>query len=159
MASTYHSLYYHLFFHTKGNRPLIHKSWQDRLHAYMAGCVRKDRGILIAIGGVTDHVHLLVRLAPSHSIADHMRKVKSASSRWVHEELKILDFSWQDGYTALSVNTSRVNIVKQYILTQEEHHRVKSARDELVEFLEANRIIYDKRYLPVQPPHQGGRFK
>ena len=125
----------------------------------MAGCVRKDRGTLIAIGGVADHVHLLVRLTPSHSVADHMRKVKSASSRWVHEELKILDFGWQDGYTALSVNTSRVSIVKQYVLTQEEHHRSKTIRDELIEFLEANRIAYEQRFLPDQPPLQGGRFK
>ena len=148
MGATYHSLYYHIFFHTKQNRPLIRKAWRERLHAYMAGCVRKACGTVVAIGGVDDHVHLLVRLKPSHSIADLMRNVKNASSRWVHETLNDHDFAWQDGYTALSVTTSRVGIVKQYVLEQEMHHRTKSVRDELVQFLEANNIMYENRFLP-----------
>ena len=104
-------------------------------------------GIPELVGGVADHVHLLVGLKATHRLADVMRDLKKSSSTWVREEVGIRDFSWQDGYAAFTVGSSALKGVAGYIQGQEEHHRVKTFREELVEFLERAGIEYDPKYL------------
>lgn len=76
-----------------------------------------------------------------------MRELKKASSFWVAEELGIQGFRWQEGYAAFTVSASSAESVRKYIAGQEEHHRVKTFRDELVEFLRKSGVEYDERYL------------
>ena len=104
-------------------------------------------GIAEGIGGTADHVHLLVGLKATHCLADVLRELKKASSLWVHEELKILGFAWQEGYAAFTVSATSRKQVLSYIANQEDHHRVKSYREELIELLERAGIEYDPRYL------------
>jgi REP element-mobilizing transposase RayT len=92
MPSTHLSLHYHLVFSTKNRLPIIADSWRDRLHAYLGGVVRNAGGVPEAIGGVADHVHLLVGLRATATLADVMRDVKAVSSRWVHEEIGVREF-------------------------------------------------------------------
>ncbi len=99
------------------------------------------------VGGVADHVHLLVSLKATHCLADFMRELKKASSVWVHEELKLNGFAWQEGYAAFTVSASARDAVRDYIARQEEHHRKKTFREELVEMLEKAGVVYDPRYL------------
>ena len=89
MPSTHLSLHYHLVFGTKDHQPLVHKSWRPRLHQYLGGVVATLGGIAEAVGGVSDHVHLLVGLRATHCLADVLREVKSVSSGWVHDELRL----------------------------------------------------------------------
>ncbi|MGE0352280.1 MAG: transposase [Gemmatimonadales bacterium] len=84
----------------------------------------------IAVGGIADHVHLLVRLKPVHRLADVVRDVKASSSLWVHVELGIPGFGWQDGYAVFSVDYRGTPVVERYILNQEQHHRVRHYEDE-----------------------------
>ena len=147
MSSTYLSLHYHLVFGTKSREPFIEPGWRARLHDYLGGTTRGLGGFPEGVGGVVDHVHLLVGLKATHCLADVMRELKKASSVWVHEQVGMPAFAWQEGYAAFTVSATSREAVKHYIANQEEHHRVKSFREELVEMLNKAGVEYDPKYL------------
>jgi putative transposase len=147
MPSTHTGLHYHLIFATRNREPLISEDWRARLHEYLGGAVRGLEGVPQGIGGVADHVHLLVALKPTHCLADFMRDLKRASSAWVTSTLRARSFQWQEGYAAFTVSPSARAVVQEYIANQEEHHRQRSFREELIEFLQKSGIDYDERYL------------
>ena len=147
MPSTFLALHYHLVFSTKDRAPIIESAWRDRLHEYLGGTVNGLGGFCQGVGGVKDHVHLLVGLKATHCLADFMRELKKASSIWVHDEIDDRRFAWQEGYGAFTVSPTARTGVKQYIANQEEHHRVKSFREELEEFLIQAGVPYEDRYL------------
>lgn len=147
MASTYLSLHYHIVFSTKNRAPIIDAQWRLRLYDYLGGIVRKSGGYPIRLGGVDDHVHLLVSLKATHTLADLMRELKKSSSVWVHETIGKKQFSWQEGYAAFTVSASALDAVGKYIDNQEHHHHAKSFREELVEMLEKAGIDYKPEYL------------
>src|SRR5262249_6496287 len=90
--------------------------------------------------------HLLVGLKATHCLADIMRELKKAASAWVHEKIGLQTFSWQEGYAAFTISAPARLAVQQYIVNQEEHHRVRSSRDELLEMLAKAEIEYDSQY-------------
>jgi REP element-mobilizing transposase RayT len=147
MSSTHLSLHYHVVFGTKHQRPFIAAEWRLRLHAFLGGAVRTLDIVPETIGGVADHVHLLLGLKATHTLADVMRDLKRASSAWVHETMGERDFQWQDGYGAFTVSVSMLETVRHYIANQEEHHRKKTFQEEYVELLKRNGVAYDERYL------------
>jgi putative transposase len=104
-------------------------------------------GFSQGVGGVADHVHLLVGLKATHCLADFMRELKKASSVWVHEQIGEPGFAWQEGYAAFTVSPTARGAVREYIANQESHHRARSYQEELVEMLERAGIEYDPRYL------------
>ncbi len=148
MASTYLSLHYHIVFGTKERVPLIHDSWRPRLHEYLGGTILGLGGAPEAIGGTADHVHLLVGMKSTHCLADFVRELKKASTVWVHAHIPNGGkFSWQTGYAAFSVSATSRRAVREYIGNQEEHHRVRSFREEWVTMLEKAGISYDPRFI------------
>jgi REP element-mobilizing transposase RayT len=147
MSSTYLSLHYHLVFSTKDRTPSIADAWRDRLHEYLGGTIRELGGFPQIVGGVADHVHLLVGLKSTHTLADVLRELKKSSSQWVHRELGQPAFSWQEGYAAFTVSPTGRDGVRDYIAHQAEHHRRRTFREELVEMLKRAGVEYDPRYL------------
>ena len=147
MSSTYLSLHYHLVFSTKGRQPLIDLAWRARLHEYLGGTIAGLGGFSQGVGGVVDHVHLLVGLKATHCLADVLRELKKASSVWVHEEIGERGFAWQEGYAAFTVSATARAAVREYVANQEEHHRKKTYREELIEMLERAGVEYDPKYL------------
>ncbi|MEX2172468.1 MAG: IS200/IS605 family transposase [Pirellulales bacterium] len=145
--STYLSLHYHLVFSTKSRQTFIKDELATQLHEYLGGTVNGLGGFSQGIGGVADHVHLLVGLKATHCLADFMRELKKASSIWVHEELRQSEFAWQEGYSAFTVSATARSGVKRYIANQKEHHRHTSFREELVEMLRRAGVDFDPRYL------------
>jgi REP element-mobilizing transposase RayT len=147
MASTHLSLQYHIVFATKDRQRLIETSWRSRLHDYIGGTIRGLDGHCHIVGGVEDHVHVLAGLRATRPLADVVREIKKCSSLWIHEELLVAGFAWQAGYAAFTVGPRDLPSVTRYIASQEEHHRVRSFREELVDFLERAGVEYDPRYL------------
>lgn len=100
------------------------------------------------MGGMPDHVHLLVRWRPDESISDLLREVKSRSSGWIHDTFpEFGSFAWQDGYSAFSVSASQVEAVERYIANQHIHHGGMTYQEEVVALLRKHGIEYDERYL------------
>ena len=146
MPQTCGNVVIHLIFSTKGRRPLITPQTGPDLLAYLGGIVRGTRGTALIINGTADHVHMLVRIRPSQSVAEIARPVKTNSSRWMHERWGT-KFAWQAGYGVFSVSESVVDAITRYIATQEEHHKRHSFQEEFVAFLKKNKVSYDERYI------------
>ncbi|HJS98676.1 MAG TPA: IS200/IS605 family transposase [Terriglobales bacterium] len=148
MSHTYSNLLVHVIFSTQERRPYITSEIQPNLFAYVGGIVRGLRGKALAVGGTTDHLHLLMRLPQDTSVADVVRTVKTNSSRWIHQKWpKRARFSWQTGYASFSVSESSVSAVTRYILEQRKHHQRRSFQEEFLAFLTKNGISYDCRYV------------
>jgi REP element-mobilizing transposase RayT len=146
MSSTYLSLHFHLVFSTKNREPTIRDKWKLRLHEYLGGTIRGLGGFPEGVGGTADHVHLLIGLKATHCLADVLRELKKSSSVWVNEEIGEV-FAWQEGYAAFTVSPTARPAAKKYIANQEEHHRAKSYREELIEMLAIAEVEYDPRFL------------
>ena len=147
MSSTFLSLHYHLVFSTKNREPLIDAAWRSRLHEYLGGTINGLGGFSQGVGGINDHVHLLVGLRATHCLADVLRELKKAGTKWVYEEIGKPSFAWQEGYAAFTVSTPARRAVQTYIAKQEEHHRIKSFREELAQMLERAGVDFDPTYL------------
>ena len=122
-------IYVHVVFSTKHRRTWIGNDIRERLWAYMGGIARKNGVHALAIGGMPDHIHLLIALPSMISIADAVREIKAGSSKWFHENHHRL-FAWQEGFGAFSISASSLDEVIRYIQNQEEHHRKFSFADE-----------------------------
>jgi putative transposase len=148
MASTLTNLLYHIVFSTKHRHPIITKAIRDDLYAYIGGIVRGEGGVLLEIGGMPDHVHLVVRFRSEPSVATMLKKIKSKSSQWLNARPKRPGrFQWQVGYGAFTVSASQLDKVRAYVRNQEQHHRRNSFQDEFREMLVRNGIEYDERYI------------
>ena len=145
---SYVSSYHHCVFSTKERRPLITPALAERLWPFLGGIARQNKMKAIEIGGVEDHVHILLSLAATMSIAKAMQLIKGGSSKWVHEtfpEHRL--FAWQEKYGAFSVSESRVDSVIKYIKGQAEHHKKMTFQEEFMALLKKHRIEFDERYL------------
>ena len=147
MSSTHLSLHYHVVFGTKNHEPTIQRAWRGDLHAYLGGIIRAANGITESVGGVSDYVHLLIGLRATHRLADVLRELKSVSSGWVHEEIGLPAFAWQEGYGGFTVSPSQRGAVRRYIEQQDEHHRTRTFREEYLELLRLSRVEFDERYV------------
>ncbi len=116
MPSTFSCLSYHLVFGTKHRRRLLAASIRPRVFEYLGGVIRSEGGSLTEIGGIEDHVHLLVKLKPTHVLADVVRGLKANSSKWINDEgLTDERFAWQEGYSVFTVGDSQVETVRRSI--------------------------------------------
>ncbi|WP_425618615.1 IS200/IS605 family transposase [Anatilimnocola sp. NA78] len=132
MSHTYTSLLVHVVFSTKDRKQFIDDVLEGRLHAYLGGIADGVKCKALAIGGMADHVHLLISYPPTLAVAVLLRELKANSSKWVHEEFgEKRSFAWQPGYAAFSVSRSVTDAIIEYIRNQKEHHRRRSFREEL----------------------------
>jgi REP element-mobilizing transposase RayT len=134
-------------FSTKDRHPFIAEEWRNRLHEYLGGLIHAGDGVPEAIGGVADHVHLLIGLRATHTLAQFVQDIKQSSSRWIHETIGVKNFGWQPGYAAFTVSVSNCGAVKEYIANQVSHHQTKTFQEEYVAFLQKHRVEYAEKYL------------
>jgi putative transposase len=127
--------YQHIVFSTKLREPIIPKAMQPRLWRYMAGIAKNINAIPMAIGGMEDHVHLLIALPADLSVAKTVNILKSNSSKWMSH-----GFRWQSHYASFSVSASNLARTTEYIENQEAHHRKRDFRAEMVVLLEKHGI-------------------
>ena len=136
----------HVVFSTKDRRPAITPDLREPLYQYAGGIIRGEGGVQLEIGGVEDHLHILLKLRPDQSLSDLMRQLKTNSSGWAGEQTSAWP-GWQDQYAGFSVSESQVGAVRHYIATQQEHHRKMSFRDELIGLLRKHNIEFEERYI------------
>ena len=144
MASSLVKVLVHVVFSTWRRTPFIDAALQSDLYPYMAAILRQKGATLIALGGMPDHVHILLRLKADQKLADIVRATKAVSSKWIHERPESIPaFAWQEGYAAFSVSVSQEAMVRSYILNQEAHHRRAKFEEELMELLKKHQIDFD----------------
>ena len=135
----------HVVFSTKERRPWITPDIKDRLWPYLGGIARENKMKALNVGGVEDHVHVLLSLPSTLDIAKAVQLLKGNSSKWIHETLpKLKTFEWQEGYGAFSIGVSGVEDTIKYIENQAEHHRKQSFKDELKAFLKKHELEYQE---------------
>ena len=148
MAHSYISCLMHCVFSTSQRQKFISQDLQRRLWPFMGGIARENNWKTLAIGGVEDHVHLLLSLPATTPIAKAIQVIKGGSSKWVHENFpERRDFAWQEGYGAFSVGVSQIEATVHYIQTQREHHRKRTFAEEFLSFLKRHGIEYDERHV------------
>src|SRR5262245_10288589 len=130
VPQSFGSLHCHLVFSTKYRLAQMSDELQPRLFEYIGGILRNHGCVLVAAGGMPDHVHLLVSVSRTVAAAEVVRIVKTNSSAWLHNEIRTPEFQWQQGYGAFAVSYSSIDSVKAYIASQEEHHRVRTFQEE-----------------------------
>jgi len=148
MANTYTQIHIQAVFSVQNRQCIISDSWKNELYKYITGIIKNNNHKLLAINGMSDHIHILFGLRPSQSISDLMQDIKGNSSKWINEQKFIKGkFSWQEGYGAFSYRKSEISQIINYIKNQQEHHRRKSFTKEYLELLQEFHIDYDERYI------------
>lgn len=140
LSNTHSKQFFHIIWSTKERENIIIDSLQPELYNFIGTILRDPRIKLISVGGMSDHVHLLLDIPPVFAIADIVRNIKTESSLWLNKELSRTkkfcnSFSWQPGYGAFTVSSSLMPSVSNYILNQKEHHQMKSSETEWNEFI------------------------
>lgn len=148
MAHSYRNHFFHLIWSTKNRKQWISSEIQTRLYSYVGGIIVNYEAKPIEIGGMQDHLHLLVQLNSCDKFSSFVRDIKTGSSLWIHKNFPALkDFAWQNGYGSFSVSYSVLEDVQQYIRNQEQHHTKMSFEDEFVKFLNLQKIKCESRFV------------
>lgn len=145
---SYHQLTIHIVFATKKRKPVLLKRNRERLFQFMTAVIKNHNCFLYRINGVEDHIHVLLDLHPSISLADLIKDLKLASSKFIKENNLFSGFDyWATGYYAASCSDShKINTIN-YIKNQEEHHKCSTGKEELICLLEEREIKYDMKYV------------
>jgi len=149
MPQSLTNLLVHIVFSTAGRHPfLTDLGLREELHRYLGGIVNEEGGQSLGVGGVADHVHLLIVLPKTLCVSDLVRDLKRASSLWIKgKDQSQRRFRWQAGYGAFSIGQTEVRAVLTYIANQAEHHKKRTFQQEYRAFLEKYGVNYDERYL------------
>ncbi len=148
MANTYTSLHFHIISSTKERRRWITSDIEQRVWAYLGGIARDNGMTALKIGGVDDHIHIVLGMPPTVAPSKAVQLLKGGSSKWIHETFPALrDFAWQDGFGAFTVSKSQLPEVIDYVERQREHHRVKTFQEEYRSFLDRHGLSHDEKHL------------
>lgn len=148
MGHSYASCIYHVVWTTKDRRKLLSEDVRERLWKYIGGIARENKMKVLAVGGVDDHIHVLISIPSTVPVSKAMQLLKGGSSKWIHETFPALrQFAWQEGYGAFSIGVSGVAVTTKYIESQELHHQTRSFEDEFLSFLEKHGIEFDAKYV------------
>ncbi len=152
MANTFVQIYLHLVFAVKKRESLIAPPLQPQIHAYAAEALRKRGHVPVAVGGTSDHIHILFKYNPKELIPDLVRDLKVWLSKLINDyRMCVFKFEWQKGYGCFSHSHSQIETVKKYILTQPQHHHNRILREEIKLILERQGIPFDERYIFEEP--------
>ena len=148
MANTYTQLYFHIVFAVKGRDNLITSKFKIELYKYITGIISNKNQKLMIINGMPNHIHLLIGTKPNCNLSDLIRDIKVNSSKWINENKFVLDkFKWQTGFGAFTVSHSGIDKVIKYIKDQEKHHKIKSFKEEYIDFLKGYKIDFEDKYI------------
>ena len=148
MSNTYTQIHIHAIFAVRNREALIAPEWRDNLYKYMNTIITDAGHKTLAIGGTENHVHIFFGYRPAQPLPSLILRIKRETSEWINKEgFSKYRFQWQEGYGAFSHSRSHVSSVIKYILNQESHHKKRSFREEYLDILRKNEVIFDDRYI------------
>ena len=146
--NSFSRLYAHIVFSPKGRTSLLTDSIRENIHRYIYGIIVGKKCHPIAINGPKDHIHILINYPPTLNLSDLIRDIKRSSSLFINDTRKsFIKFGWQEGFGAFSVGYRELDIVKNYILDQNEHHKKNNFKEEYFRILEDEGIQFEKDYV------------
>ena len=144
---SYTNLVYHIVFRTYRSEPTIAEANERELYAYILGYANNHRAKLYRIGGMPDHLHLLVSIPPHIAVSEFVRGLKLATHNWLKGNPRFPRFNgWGAGYAAFTYSRDRIPVVKQYIVNQKEHHRSTSFAEEYRKIIVDGGAEIDEKY-------------
>jgi REP element-mobilizing transposase RayT len=148
MANTYSQIYIQTVFAVDGRLSLIRPEFKEELYKYITGIVRNKKQKLIAINGMSDHIHILIGLKPAMALADLVRDIKADSSEFINGKRWIRGrFSWKEGYGTFSYGHSQLSTIIRYIQNQEQHHRRRTFKEEYLTWLKKFEVPFAEKYI------------
>jgi putative transposase len=148
MPNTYTQIHLQIVFIVKFRQYLIQNSWKPRLYQYISTIIQNNGHKLIVINGMPDHIHILIGMRPNQSLSDLMHDIKRNTSLWINKNKLIKGrFAWQEGYAAFSYSKTELPNVINYINNQEEHHKIKTFKEEYLELLNSFEVVFEEKYL------------
>ena len=146
--STFIQSIHHIIFSTKYRKRTLTLSKRDKLYRYIAGIIKNKQSYLYAIGGYDDHIHILTSIHQEICLSDFIKDIKVATSLWIKKNRIFEAFEgWQDGYASFTYSTNEIENIKNYIKNQDEHHKIRNSKEELIELLNELKIKYDINYI------------
>lgn len=148
MAGTFSQIYIQVIFAVKNRNSLISIDWEERLFQYITGIVQNKGQKMIAINGIPNHIHFLIGMKPSCCLSDLVREIKKSSNEFIKDNsFTKFNFNWQEGFGAFSYSHSQLDDVIRYIMSQKEHHKKKTFKEEYLDFLNKFNVEFDEQYL------------
>lgn len=149
MAHTFVSLNIHIIFTTKNRSPWITPAIQEDIYSYIAIQGNKAGCKILAIGGIEDHIHILLSLHPAVALSDWIRDIKIKSAVWAKNRMtQLTSFNWQRGFAAYSASCQNIAAIQCYIRNQANHHKGMTCEEELQKMAEK----YDEICTPDECP-------
>jgi putative transposase len=146
--STYTQILYQIVFSTKNHESTLTSTSRPELFKYISGILKNKQCHLYRINGVEDHLHIITHLHPTISLASLVKDIKIASSEHIRKTELFTNFQgWQDGYGAFTYSIKEKDRLIEYVKNQEEHHKIKSFKEEYIELLKEHGVEYDEKYL------------
>ena len=144
---SYTKLIYHIVFRTKHSIRALNEENERELYAYIYGIAKSYNAFVYRIGGMPDHIHILLDFPPTYALSDFMREMKKSTSKWIKECGKFPYFTgWGEGFAAFSYSKDEIDTIINYIKNQKEHHRVVTFAEEYRNFLLENGLTPDERF-------------
>lgn len=146
--STYTQILYQIVFSTKDREHSLNDENRKELFKYIWGILNNKKCHLYQIGGIADHLHIITHLHPSTALSDLIKDIKLASSKYIKTNNYFPKFNgWQDGYGAFTYSINEKEQLINYVKNQEEHHRKKTFKEELLDLFKEHGIEFDNKYL------------
>ena len=146
--STFTQILYQIVFGTKYRQRTLTADNSDKLYRYITGILKEQKCHVYRINGVEDHIHIVTHLHPTVALSDLIKDIKLATTDLVKREKLFTHFSgWQDGFGAFTYSIKEKDRLIEYVKNQQEHHKIKTFREELRELLIEHGIEFDEQYL------------
>ena len=146
--STYTQLLYQIVFATKNREQTLTTPNREELFKYISGLLKNKNCHLYRINGIEDHLHIVTHIHPSISLSSLVKDIKMASSGCIKEKGIFQKFrGWQDGFGAFTYSIKEKDRLIEYVKNQEEHHKIKTFREEYIELLKEHGIEFHEKYL------------
>ena len=140
---------YHIVFSTKHRFPAISEDKERVLYKILFDLMKKQGAFVYRIGGMPDHIHILVDITSKISLQDFVKKLKQESSYLAARNDAFPNWcGWEEGYAAFTYSIKDIPNIIQYIINQKEHHKIVSFRDEYRQWLIEMGVSPNEPYFP-----------
>lgn len=146
--TTYTQILYQIVFSTRNRKKCLILRDRPELFSYISGILKNKNCHLYWINGVSDHIHIITHIHPTVPLASLVKDIKLATSEYIEFEFLFPGFDgWQEGYGAFTYSIHAKDRLIEYVKNQEEHHKVRSYRDEYIQLLIENGVQFDEKFL------------